>query len=423
MDLQTKALHAGYEKGAEGAMAVPIYQTTAYDFGTTDFAASSFNLEQGTDHVYTRVGNPTSAILERRFAELEGGSASLAVASGMAAIFYSILNITESGDNIVVSNQLYGGTVTLFTQTLKKLGIETRYFDIHSLHAIEPLIDDKTKCIFFEAISNPSIDVADFDEIIKISNKYNLLTIVDNTVATPMLLQPLLLGADVVVHSASKYTTGQGTAIGGLIVERKNLSLKIKGNSRYPYFNEPDPSYKGLVFADSVVSEILFTFRARMVLLRDTGAVISPFNAWLLIQGLETLSLRMREHSKNALEIAQWLKTQSVVVKVNYPLLEENKNYKNASKYLTRGASGILSFEVKSFEMAKSILDKVNLFSIVANIGDSKSIITHPASTTHQQLNEQELIACGVPSGLIRISCGLESAADLIADIKQALEA
>lgn len=423
MDLQTIALHAGYEKDSHKTMAVPIYQTTAYDFGTTDFAASSFNLQQGTDHVYTRVGNPTSAILERRFAELEGGSASLAVASGMAAIFYAILNITESGDNIVVSNQLYGGTVTLFTQTLKKLGIETRYFDIHSLHAIEPLIDDKTKCIFFEAISNPSIDVADFDEIIKISNKYNLLTIVDNTVATPMLLQPLLLGADVVVHSASKYTTGQGTAIGGLIVERKNLSQKIKGNSRYPYFNEPDPSYKGLVFADSVVSEILFTFRARMVLLRDTGAVISPFNAWLLIQGLETLSLRMREHSKNALEIAQWLQTQSVVVKVNYPLLEGNKNYKNASKYLTKGASGIFSFEVKSFEMAKSILDKVNLFSIVANIGDSKSIITHPASTTHQQLNDEELKACGVPSGLIRISCGLESVADLIADMKQALEA
>ena len=423
MDLQTIALHAGYEKDSHKTMAVPIYQTTAYDFGTTDFAASSFNLEQGTDHVYTRVGNPTSAILERRFAELEGGSACLAVASGMAAIFYSILNITESGDNIVVSNQLYGGTVTLFTQTLKKLGIEARFFDIHALNEIEPLIDNKTKCIFFEAISNPSIDVPDFDEIIKISNKHNLLTIVDNTVATPILLQPLLLGADVVVHSASKYTIGQGTAIGGLIVERKNLSQKIKDNSRYPYFNEPDPSYKGLVFADSVVSGILFTFRTRMVLLRDTGAVISPFNAWLLIQGIETLSLRMREHSKNALEIAQWLTSQSVVVKVNYPLLEGNKNYKNASKYLTKGASGILSFEVKSFEMAKSILDKVNIFSIVANIGDSKSIITHPASTTHQQLNEQELIACGVPSGLIRISCGLESASDLIADMKQALEA
>jgi O-acetylhomoserine (thiol)-lyase len=424
MDLQTIALHAGYEKDSNRTMAVPIYQTTAYDFGTADFAASSFNLEQGTDHVYTRVGNPTNAILERRFAELEGGSGCLAVASGMAAIFYSILNIAESGDNIVVSNQLYGGTVTLFSQTLKRLGIEARFFDIHSLHEIEPLIDNKTKCIFFEAISNPSIDVPDFDEIIKISNKHNILTIVDNTVATPMLLQPLLLGVDVVVHSASKYTIGQGTAIGGLIVERKNLSQKIKGNDRYQYFNEPDPSYKGLVFADSVVSGILFTFRTRMVLLRDTGAVISPFNAWLLIQGIETLSLRMREHSKNALALGEFLESHVNVKKVNYPGLKSNSNYANAQKYFKDGAcSGLLSFEVKSFEIAKNILDKVNIFSIVANIGDSKSIITHPASTTHQQLNEQELKACGVPSGLIRISCGLESAADLIADIKQALEA
>lgn len=423
MDLQTKALHAGYEKDTHRTMAVPIYQTTAYDFQTADFAASSFNLEQGTDHVYTRVGNPTNAILERRFAELEGGSACLAVASGMAAIFYSILNIAQTGDNIVVADQLYGGTVTLFTQTLKRLGIEARFFNVHSLNEIEPLIDNKTKCIFFESISNPSIDVPDFDEIIKISNKHNILTIVDNTVATPMLLQPLLLGADVVVHSASKYTIGQGTAIGGLIVERKELAQKIKGNARYPFFNEPETSYNGLVFADSVVSGILFTFRTRMVLLRDTGAVISPFNAWLLIQGIETLSLRIKEHSKNALEIAQWLESQSMVVKVNYPLLEGNKNYEHASKYLANGASGLLSFEVKDFEIAKNILDKVNIFSIVANIGDSKSIITHPASTTHQQLSQEELVACGVPSGLIRISCGLESIKDLIADIKQALEA
>lgn len=424
MDLQTIALHAGYEKDSNRTMAVPIYQTTAYDFGSAEFAASSFNLEQGTDHVYTRVGNPTNAILERRFAEVEGGSASLAVASGMAAIFYSILNVAEAGDNIVVSNQLYGGTITLFNQTLKKLGIEARFFDIHSPEKIKSLIDDKTRCIFFEAISNPSIDVPNFDEIIEISNKCNILTIIDNTVATPILFQPLLLGVDIVVHSASKYTTGQGTAIGGLIVERKNLSQKIKGNSRYPYFNEPEPSYNGLVFADSVVSGILFTFRARMILLRDTGAVISPFNSWLLIQGLETLSLRMREHSKNALALAEFLESHPKIKRVNYPGLKSNLNYKNAQKYFKDGAcSGLLSFEVENFEIAKSILDKVTIFSIVANIGDSKSIITHPASTTHQQLGEKELKACGVPAGLIRISCGLESITDLIADMKQALEA
>ncbi|MDD5157216.1 O-acetylhomoserine aminocarboxypropyltransferase/cysteine synthase family protein [Sulfurimonas sp.] len=424
MDLQTIALHAGYEKDSSRTMAVPIYQTTAYDFGTAEFAASSFNLEQGTDHVYTRVGNPTNAILERRFAEVEGGSACLAVASGMAAIFYSVLNVAESGDNIVVSNQLYGGTITLFNQTLKKLGIEARFFDIHSPEKIESLIDDKTRCIFFEAISNPSIDVPDFDEIIKISNKYNILTVVDNTVATPILFQPLLLGADIVIHSASKYTTGQGTALGGFIVERKDLSHKIKGNRRYPYFNEPELSYNGLVFADSVVSGMLFTFRARMILLRDTGAVISPFNSWLLIQGLETLSLRMREHSKNALLFAEFLESHPKVKKVNYPGLKSNANYKNAQKYFQDGAcSGLLSFEIENLEIAKNILDKVTIFSIVANIGDSKSIITHPASTTHQQLKEKELEACGVPAGLIRISCGLENIADLIADMKQALEA
>ncbi len=421
MHEQTLALHAGYEKDNQKTMSVPIYMSTAFDFGSADFAASSFNLEQGTDNVYTRVGNPTNAILERRFAEVEGGSAALAVASGMAAIFYSILNIAEAGDNIVVANQLYGGTVTLFSQTLKKLGIESRFYDVHDPESIEGLIDEKTRCIFFETISNPSIDVPDFDAIMEIANKHGVLSIVDNTVATPMLCKPLDLGVDVVVHSASKYTTGQGTAIGGLIVERKNLAEKIKGNSRYPYFNEPEVSYHGLVFADSVVSPVLFTFRARMILLRDTGAVLSPFNSWLFIQGLETLSLRMKQHTQSALAIAKWLERQSIVKKVNYPLLEGDKNYANASKYLKKGASGLLSFEVENYEMAKKILDKVEIFSIVANIGDSKSIINHSASTTHQQLSKEELVKAGVSEGLIRLSVGLEDTEDLIEDLKRAL--
>jgi len=421
MKQSTKALHSGYEKDSQKTMSVPIYMSTAFDFGTADFAASSFNLEQGTDNVYTRVGNPTNAILERRFAEVEGGSAALAVASGMGAIFYSILNIAESGDNIVVSNQLYGGTVTLFSQTLKKLGIESRFFDVHEAQEIEKLVDDKTRCIFFESISNPSIDVPNFDAIINIANKYNILTIVDNTVATPILCQPLLLGVDIVVHSASKYTTGQGTAIGGLIVERENLSQKIKDNPRYPYFNEPEVSYHGLVFADSVVSPVLFTFRARMILLRDTGAVLSPFNAWLFIQGLETLALRIKEHSKNALAIAEWLQKQKGIKKVNYPLLIGDKNYENASKYLSKGASGLVSFEVEDYNMAKKILDKVQIFSIVANIGDSKSIINHSASTTHQQLSKEELKKAGVSEGLIRLSVGIEDLEDLIEDLAQAL--
>jgi O-acetylhomoserine (thiol)-lyase len=421
--LQTEALHAGYEKDSQRTMAVPMYMSTAFDFGSTDFAASSFNLEQGTDNVYTRVGNPTTAVLEKRFAVLEGGSGALAVSSGMSAIFYSILNVAQAGDNIIVANQLYGGTVTLFSQTLKRLGIEARFFDIHSPEVIETLVDEHTKCLFFESITNPSIDVPYFDALIAIANKHNIITIVDNTVATPMLCQPLLLGVDVVVHSASKYTTGQGLAIGGLIVERKDLAEKIKGNVRYPDFNAPEVSYHGLVFADSVVSGILFTFRARMILMRDTGAVLSPFNAWLFIQGVETLSLRMKQHSQSALSIAQWLESHPRVKKVNYPLLQSDKSYANAQKYLTKGASGLLSFEVENFETAKKVLDSVTIFSIVANIGDSKSIINHSASTTHQQLSPDELKKAGVSEGLIRLSVGLEDCDDLINDLKQALDA
>jgi O-acetylhomoserine (thiol)-lyase len=423
MQLQTEALHAGYEKDSQRTMAVPIYMSTAFDFGSADFAASSFNLEQGTDNVYTRVGNPTTAVLEKRFAVLEGGSGALAVSSGMSAIFYSILNVAQAGDNIIVANQLYGGTVTLFSQTLKRLGIEARFFDIHSPEAIELLVDGQTKCLFFESITNPSIDVPNFDVLIAIANKHKIITIVDNTVATPMLCQPLLLGVDVVVHSASKYTTGQGLAIGGLIVERKNLAEKIKGNVRYPDFNIPEVSYHGLVFADSVVSSILFTFRARMILMRDTGAVLSPFNAWLFIQGVETLSLRMKQHSLSALSIAQWLENHPRIKKVNYPLLKSDKSYSNAQKYLSKGASGLLSFEVENFDIAKKVLDNVNIFSIVANIGDSKSIINHSASTTHQQLSKEELKKAGVSEGLIRLSVGLEDCDDLINDLKQALDA
>jgi O-acetylhomoserine (thiol)-lyase len=423
MQQQTKALHSGYEKESQSTMAVPIYMSTAFDFGSADFAASSFNLEQGTDHVYTRVGNPTTAILERRFAAIEGGSAALAVSSGMSAIFYSILNVAESGDNIICASQLYGGTLTQFTHTLKRVGIEVRFFDVHDYAQIESMIDDRTKCIFFETIANPSIDVPNFEAIAAIADKYKIITIVDNTVATPILCQPLLFGIDVVVHSASKYTTGQGLAIGGIIVERENLVEKIKGNDRYSHFNEPEVSYHGLVFSDSVVSGVLFTFRTRMVLLRDTGAVLSPFNSWLFIQGIETLSLRMREHSSNAMKVAEFLQSHPKVKKVNYPLLSTDKSHDNAKKYLTKGASGLVSFEVEDFETAKSILDNVKIFSIVANIGDSKSIINHSASTTHQQLSKDELTKAGISEGLIRLSVGLESADDLIADLKAALEA
>lgn len=421
MDLQTIALHAGYEKDSQNTMAVPIYQTTAYEFRDLEHAANLFALKE-LGNIYTRLNNPTTDVFEKRFAELEGGAAAIATSSGMSAIFYAIANAAEAGDNILCANQLYGGSLTLSTHTLKRFGIEARFFDVHKPEEIESLIDEKTKVVFFESLTNPSIDVPDIKAIADIANNHGILSIVDNTVATPFICRPLEFGTDIVVHSASKYTTGQGLAIGGIMVERKDLTEKLQNNPRYAHFNEPDASYHGLVYSD--VGLPPYTLRARLSLLRDLGAVVSPFNSWLFIQGMETLSLRMKEHSNNALELATFLESHPKVKKVNYPGLKSNKNYENAQKYFKDGASsGLLSFEVDTFETAQKIVNAVTLYSLVVNIGDSKSIITHPASTTHQQLSAQELELCGVSAGLIRISCGLESATDLIEDLKQALEA
>lgn len=421
MQLQTEALHAGYDKDSQSTMAVPIYQTTAYEFRDVEHAANLFALKE-LGNIYTRLNNPTTDVFEKRFATLEGGAAGLATSSGMAAIFYAIANAAEAGDNIICARQLYGGTLTQASYTLKRFGIQARFFDVHNPDAIEALVDDKTKAIFFETLTNPSIDVADIAAITAIAKKHGILTIVDNTVATPVLCRPLAHGVDVVVHSASKYTTGQGLAIGGIMVERHDLVDFIRSNPRYPQFNEPDESYHGLTYVD--VPLPLFALRARLSLLRDLGAVVSPFNSWLFIQGIETLSLRMREHSRNALAVAEFLEAHPTVKKVNYPGLKSNPNYANAQRYFENGmASGLLSFEVGSFEEAKRIVDATQLFSLVVNIGDSKSIITHPASTTHQQLSAEELVACGVPSGLIRLSIGLEASQDLISDLQQALGA
>ena len=421
MKFQTDALHAGYDKDTQGTMAVPIYQTTAYEFRDVEHAANLFALKE-LGNIYTRLNNPTTDVFEKRFAALEGGEAALATASGMAAIFYAIANAAEAGDNIVCASQLYGGTLTQASHTLKRFGIEARYFDVHQPEQIEALLDEKTKVIFFETLTNPSIDVADIEAIAAIANKHGILTIVDNTVATPALCRPFEHGVDVVVHSASKYTTGQGLAIGGIMVERKGLVSKLKENVRYPQFNEPDDSYHGLVYVDVPLPP--YCLRGRLSLLRDLGAVVSPFNSWLFIQGLETLALRMKTHSENALKLAEYLQAHPLVSKVNYPGLTSDANYAMAQKYFEKGrSSGLLSFEVADFETAKRVVDATNLYSLVVNIGDSKSIITHPASTTHQQLSEDELKACGVPSTMIRISAGLEDSDDLIADIKQALEA
>jgi len=419
MHKETIALHAGYEKDEQKTMAVPIYMTTAYAFDSAEHAANLFALKE-LGNIYTRIGNPTTDVFEKRFAALEGGEAALATASGMAAITYAVLNLCEAGDNIVAANQLYGGTVTLFTHTLRRLGIEARMFDVHSPQEAKKLIDEKTKLIFFESITNPSIDVPDFEELVKVANEAGIISIVDNTVATPILCNPIELGVDVVVHSTSKYTTGQGLALGGIIVEGRSAKEKLLNKERYPHFNEPDASYHGLIYNETPFPP--FILRARLSLLRDMGAAPSPFNSWLFIQGLEHLALRMRRHSDSALKIAKWLANHPKVKKVNYPLLEGDRNYENAKKYLKGGASGLLSFEVGSFEEAKRIADSVKIFSRVVNIGDSKSIITHPASTTHQQLSAEELEAAGVGEGLLRLSIGLENVEDLIADLAQAME-
>lgn len=417
---QTIALHEGYTKDEQGTMAVPIYQSTAYEFRDAEHAANLFELKE-LGNIYTRLMNPTTDVFEKRFAALEGGTAAVATASGMSAIFYAIANVAEAGDNIAVAKQVYGGTTTLTGHTLRRFGIEARYFDIHNPKELESIIDERTKIILFETITNPSIDVADIDVVVEIADRHGVITCSDNTVATPILCKPIQHGVDVVVHSASKYTTGQGLAIGGIIVEREEVKEKIKGNSRYYHFNEPDESYHGLVYTSVPLPP--FTLRVRLSLLRDLGAAPSPFNSWLYIQGLETLPLRMKQHSGSALAIAEFLESHPKVNKVNYPGLKSDPNHKLALKYFKEGmASGLLSFEVDGRDRAQALADSLQLFSLVVNIGDSKSIVTHPASTTHQQLSSRELIDAGVPEGLIRLSVGLEDTQDLIEDLKKALD-
>jgi len=419
MQQETLAIHAGYNKDEHLTMAVPLYQTTAFEFKSTEHGANLFALKE-LGNIYTRLSNPTTDILEKRFAEVEGGGAAIATASGMSAIFYAISNVAEAGDNIVTSDKLYGGTYNQFVHTLKRFGIEVRFFDTFNPSSAEELIDEKTKAIFFESISNPSIDVIDIEAIVNVAKKHNIMSMVDNTVATPYLFKPFDWGIDLSIHSTSKYTTGQGLAMGGMIVERKGLNEFIKTNERYKHFNEPDMSYHGLVYT-SLEGFPAFCLRVRLGLMRDIGAVPAPFNSWLLIQGLETLGMRMKQHSEASLKIAEFLKAHDSVQSVKYPLLEGDINYENAKKYLIDGASGLLAFDVGSYEKAESIIDKLEIFSLVTNIGDTKSIVTHSASTTHQQLSPEDKIACGVTPGLIRLSIGLESVDDLIEDLKRAL--
>ncbi len=409
----TIALHYGYNKNSEFTIHPPIYMTTAYEYQDTDHAARLFNLEE-EGNIYTRISNPTTRIFEKRISALERGVDALATASGMAAIFYSISNLVKSGENVVIANKLYGGSITLSTQTLKQFNIKAKFFDIENLETLKEVIDENTKAILFESISNPALAVADFEKIVEIANEKGIITICDNTLATPYGVKPIEYGVDIVVHSASKYIVGNGSAIAGCIIESSNAKEKLKN---YEQFIKPDESYHGLVYLDKF--ENPFIARARLALLRDYGAVLSPFNAWLLINGLETLHLRIQAHSENALKIAEYIANKGY--KVNYPFLESNKNYKLAKKYL-KYAGGILSFDLGNYEKAKNFVNNLKIFSLVTNIADSKSLVTHPASTTHQQLSKEELISAGVPEGLIRMSVGLEDIEDLIEDIGGALE-
>ena len=421
MQKETIAIHAGYnKKQGNGEMAVPISQTTAYAFRDSEHAANLFALKE-LGPIYTRLTNPTTDVLEQRFAALEGGAAAICVSSGQAAIFYAVSNVAEAGDNIIISDKLYGGAITLLTYTLKRFGISAKVFKSDDASNLEELIDNKTKAIFFESLSNPQIAIADVEKIVEIAKRHGVLTICDNTVASAALFNPISWGIDVVVHSTSKYTNGQGTTIGGIIVERDGLAEFFKANeNRYSHFTTPDVSYHGLVYTDVPLPN--FCLRVRLSLLRDIGATQSPHNSWLLIQTLETLGLRVDRHSDNALEVAKFLESHPKVKSVNYPGLPSNKYYAKAQKYFKGGkSSGLISFDVESFEEAKRIIDSVKLFSVVVNIGDSKSLITHPASTTHSQMSPEELIKAGVNPVTVRLSIGLENPIDLIEDLTKAL--
>ncbi|MCE7127918.1 aminotransferase class I/II-fold pyridoxal phosphate-dependent enzyme [Campylobacter coli] len=417
---ETLALHGAYNFDTQRSISVPIYQNTAYNFENLDQAAARFNLQE-LGNIYSRIGNPTSDVLGQRLANVEGGAFGIPVSSGMAACFYVLANLASSGDNVAYSNKIYGGTQTLISHTLKNFGIEAREFDIDDLDSLEKVIDQNTKAIFFESLSNPQIAIADIEKITQIAKKHKIATICDNTVATPFLLQPFKHGVDIIVHSLSKYVSGQGSALGGALIERKDLNDLLKNNDRYKTFNTPDPSYHGLNL--NTLDLPIFSIRIIITWLRDLGASLAPQNAWLLLQGLETLAVRIEKHSQNAEKVANFLNSHPDIKGVNYPTLASNAYHNLFKKYFDKNfASGLLSFEARDYEHARRICDKTQLFLLAANLGDSKSLIIHPASTTHSQLSEEELQKAGIKKTTVRLSIGLENSDDLIADLKQAIE-
>lgn len=415
----TIAVHGGHSGDpSTKARAVPIYQTTSYLFDSTEHAGKLFALEE-FGNIYTRINNPTTDVFEQRIAALEHGAAALAVSSGQAAVVYSILNLARSGDHIVSSASLYGGTYNAFAHTLKRFGIDVSLVDFNDPGAVEAAINSDTKAIFAETIGNPKIDVLDIERFAELAHGNGLPLVVDNTLATPYLLQPIQHGADIVVHSATKFIGGHGTAIGGVIVDGGRFEWG--NNERFAEFVEPDPSYHGLQYAPAF-GNIAYILKARVQLLRDIGAALSPFNAWLLLQGLETLGLRVERHCSNALAVAEFLAAHPRVRNVSYPGLPGDPAHTRAQKYLPKGSGAILTFAVDGDERtAKAVIDRLKLFSLLANVGDAKSLVIHPASTTHQQLLAQEQSRSGVDPSTIRLSVGIEGIADIIEDLRQAL--
>jgi O-acetylhomoserine (thiol)-lyase len=417
--LETLALHAGQKVDSDTlSRAVPVYQTTSYCFKSTEHAANLFALKE-FGNIYTRLMNPTTDVLEKRLAALEGGVGGLALSSGQSAIYVSIFNICGAGGHIVSSNSLYGGTVTLFSQTFKKLGIDVTFVDPKKPENFAGAIRDNTRLIYIESIGNPKNDILQYEKIAEIAHKNGMPVICDNTVTTPMLFRPFEYGIDIVVHSCTKFIGGHGTSIGGAIVDSGKFGW---ANGRYPELTDPDPSYHGVKYVESF-GELAYIIKARTQFLRDMGSCMSPFNAFLFLQGLETLHLRMPRHSENALKLAKWLEKHKSVNWVNYPGLQSHPDYALAKKYMPNGQSAILGFGIKGGKKAGiKFINSVKLASHLANIGDSKTLVIHPASTTHQQLTEAEQLAAGVTADYVRVSVGTEHIDDIIADFDQALK-
>ena len=417
--ISTKALHAGHDTTQTlGTRAVPIYQSTSYVFNDTDHAANLFSLAE-LGFIYTRLNNPTNDILQKRLAAIEGGIGAVVFASGTSAISTGLLTLLKSGDHIVASSSLYGGTYNLLNVTLPRLGITTTFVDASNPDSFGKAVQANTRAFFVESLGNPKLDVLDLEAISKEAKAAKVPFIVDNTVATPALLNPIKHGADIVIHSLTKYIGGQGNSLGGVIVDAGNFDW---ANGNFPEFTEPSAGYHGLVYHEAL-GNASYTFKLILEGLRDFGGALSPFNAFQIIQGLETLTVRIKQHSENALELAQWLESREEVAWVNYPGLESSPYKALADKYLPKGQSGIVTFGIKGgFEAAKKFTDATEVFSLLANIGDTKSLIIHPASTTHQQLTAEQQADAGVGQDLIRLSVGIESIDDLKADLENAFK-